>query len=52
MLTIRQIILADISGMVAGVSTLSAPKNASTNEVRKSAPAQTLKSLVKMRIAA
>ncbi|MDB6170922.1 MAG: hypothetical protein JWL59_233 [Chthoniobacteraceae bacterium] len=50
MLAVRQIMLQEISGIVAGRCTLSAPKNARTNDATKSAPAQTLKSLVKMRM--
>jgi len=51
-LAMRQTMLADMSGIVAGRSTLSAPKKARTNDATKSAPAQMLKSLVKTRIAA
>jgi hypothetical protein len=51
-LAIGQIMLQDISGIVAGCSMLSAPKKARISDAAKSAPAQTLRSLMKVCIIA
>jgi hypothetical protein len=51
-LATRQITLASNSGMVAGRSVLSAPKNPRTNDAANSAPAQMLNNLEKVCMAA